>query len=266
MAFDIANFEQDVLERSREVPVLVDFWAPWCGPCRILGPVLEKLATEAEGRWTLAKVNTETHPDLGGRYGVRGIPDVRLFVDGEVVDGFMGALPEPAVLDWLARALPSAEDREVAAALAHVDSLGSAADATTELERLLCLHPDRADLRFALARRILFSEPTRAAALMDRLEPRGVDPAVVEGVRTVARTLSGVSEAGVRDVLDQALPSFQKGNMDEGLSVLIAGVAAGEGAVRDGLRALVVAVFHFLGHDDPLTGRYRQALSQALYV
>ena len=266
MAFDIANFEQDVLDRSREVPVLVDFWAPWCGPCRILGPVLEKLAGESEGRWTLAKVNTETHPDLGARYGVRGIPDVRLFVDGEVVDGFMGALPEPAILEWLAKALPSPEDREVAAAMAQVDALGSAAEARAELERLLALHPHRADIRFALARRILFTDPTQAASLMDRLEPRGVDPAVVEGVRTVARTLSGVSDAGVQEVLARALPSFQNGDMDQGLSVLVAGVAEGEGAVRDGLRALVVAVFHFLGHDHPLTGRYRQALSQALYV
>jgi putative thioredoxin len=266
MAYEIDNFDEDVLSRSSVTPVLVDFWAPWCGPCRMLGPVLEKLAGEAQGRWVLAKVNTEVHPEPGARYGVRGIPDVRLFVDGEVVDGFMGALPEPAIRAWLDRAIPSAEDREIRGALREAQEAPSSPEGIARLEALFIQHPDRPDVRFALARGILFEDPARAASLVERIEPRGVDPAAVEGVRTVARSVSGVSESGVRGVLDEALPMLQVGDLDRGLAVLVAGVAESEGAVRDGLRGLVVAIFHLLGHDHPLTASYRQALSRALYV
>ena len=104
------SFDEDVIQTSHRKPVVVDFWAPWCAPCRILGPTLEKLAKESGGRWRLVKINSDTFPDLAQRYGIRGIPAVKLFVDGAVKDEFVGALPEPAVRQWLDRALPSSQN------------------------------------------------------------------------------------------------------------------------------------------------------------
>ena len=105
---NVTNFELDVIQRSKETPVLVDFWAAWCAPCRILGPTLEKVEADAQGAWVLAKVDTETFPDIAMEYGVRGIPSCKLFIDGQVVDEFVGAYPESMVREFMNSALSRA--------------------------------------------------------------------------------------------------------------------------------------------------------------
>ncbi len=101
------KFQTEVLDKSHDKPVLVDFWAPWCGPCRVLGPTLDTLARESGGDWRLVKINTDAHPDLSQRFGIRGIPAVKLFVDGAVAAEFTGALPEAEVRRWLGTHLPT---------------------------------------------------------------------------------------------------------------------------------------------------------------
>ena len=103
--YDVQDFQKDVIERSKETPVLVDFWAAWCAPCLMLGPVLEQAADEANSAWVLAKVDTERFPQDAMNYGVRSIPNVKLFINGEVVDEFIGAIPKPAVVDFMSKAL-----------------------------------------------------------------------------------------------------------------------------------------------------------------
>lgn len=110
MSYDVSDFQTEVLDASHEHPVLADFWAEWCGPCRALGPILEKLASEAEGRWRLAKVDTEAFPETAAREGVRGLPNVKLYVEGRVADEFLGALPEDQIREWLERTLPDPEE------------------------------------------------------------------------------------------------------------------------------------------------------------
>ncbi|MCB1123351.1 MAG: thioredoxin [Verrucomicrobiae bacterium] len=108
MSHEVSDFQKEVIARSREVPVVVDFWAPWCGPCRMLGPVIEKLASESGGRWDLVKVNTDHNPDIARQYQIRGIPNLKLFIDGRVVGEAVGAQPEPMLRQWIDRYLPTA--------------------------------------------------------------------------------------------------------------------------------------------------------------
>src|SRR5438067_2050881 len=140
MVLEVSDFQADVLEASRAKPVVVDFWAPWCGPCRMLGPVLEKLASTNDGSWTLAKVNTDENAEVSRRYGIMSIPAVKLFVDGEVVDEFIGALPEPAVREWLDKAVPSERKARLTEAKAAIEA-GESERAAAILEQVLEAEP-----------------------------------------------------------------------------------------------------------------------------
>ena len=158
MTLEVANFENDVIEASRSKPVLVDFWAEWCGPCRMLGPVLEKLADENSETWTLAKVNTDENPAVAQRYRISSIPAVKLFVDGEVADEFIGALPEQQVRDWLEKALPSETKRMVDAAEALI-AQSDEAGAEALLRDALAQEPDNTRAGVLLARLLVLRDP-----------------------------------------------------------------------------------------------------------
>ncbi len=271
MAFEVQNFEEEVLRASHEKPVLVDFWAPWCGPCRVLGPVLEKLARENGATWKLAKVNADVHPELSMRYGVRGIPAVKLFVNGQVVDEFTGALPEPAVRQWLDKALPSEWKQwlsEAETALAE----GDAERAERLLRRVLEAQPTNPQAQALLAQIRVFDDPEEAARLAagaSTAEPRFLH--LAEAVKTIARLLrlqqnpDALPDEPGKEAYRAALDALARRDFDTALERFIEVIRMNRYYDDDGSRKACIALFNLLGEQHPVTRRHRRTFDMALY-
>jgi putative thioredoxin len=263
---DVSNFEEQVLAASREKPVLVDFWAPWCGPCRQLGPILEKLAEEPGAPFTLAKLNTDENQATAAQYGIRSIPAVKLFIDGEVVDEFIGALPEAQVRAWLSRAVPSETRRIVSDARAALDA-GDAGRAESLLEEALTLEPVNADAALLLAKLVVLKDPARAEKLS---HAPGAPFDEAQAVRRVAEMLTDGVPADLPD--DPARESYaagvealRAGELDAALAGLIDSVRRNKRYHEDAARRTALALFSVLGDKHELTRKHRRPLEMALF-
>ncbi len=274
-----ADFNQIVIEGSKQVPVIVDFWAEWCGPCKALKPILEKLAEEYQGKFILAKVNSDENQELANRYGVRGIPNVKAFFKGELVDEFSGALPEGAVREFLDKLIPSPADEVREAAMQVYREQNDSGRALQMLAEASKLDPQNERVRIDAAEIMLDSgKVDEAKRLLNSLYTTTIAEARVQKLlarlefaanngdsdtaELEARIAKNENDLAARLELAKALVNLQQfaPAMDQLLEI----IARDRAFEDDVARTTMLTIFNLLGGAGPLVSEYRKKLASAL--
>ena len=240
-----STFESAVIERSRAVPVVVDFWAEWCGPCRQLGPVLERSVAAREGKVELAKIDVDANPQVARAFAIQSIPAVKAFRDGQMVAEFVGAQPPAAVESFLDSLLPS-----------EADELVARGDEES-LRRAVELEPSRAEAAVPLAR-LLYGrgDPDGALAILQQVP----GSFAADGLAARIELESGEPTEDLRD----AFAAMDAGDQERALDLLIGALPSADGA-KDDIRRVVVGILDELGVENPLARDSRRRLASALY-
>ena len=272
------DFQKEVVDRSHEVPVLVDFWAAWCGPCRVLGPTLERLANEAQGKFVLAKIDIDRSPRHAQAFGVKGIPTVIAFRDGKLIAEFSGALPEESVREFLRKVMPSPAD----GLFSRAEKLRSTEPEKAEAlyREALSAEPGHPGAAVGLAEILVArGETVEAAALVDPLVPAGplVDRAAqLQSEIKLRNRKPEMSESELRSQIAESTEPgpllLELGNLlasekryPEALEVLLQAARADRKLAEGEAKSLMLEIFHAVGVRSPLADDYRTLLTRLLY-
>ncbi|MDZ4747760.1 MAG: thioredoxin [Saprospiraceae bacterium] len=250
------DFQKEVIGQSFQLPVLVDFWAPWCGPCKVLGPVIEQLAQEQGDQWRLVKVNTEDQQEVAARYNIRSIPNVKLFYRGEVIDEFTGALTRQMILEWLKHALPNA-------GLLALDQLLAEKEIpeTSDLEILMDRFPESPEIRIVLSQLILWDSPEKVHPTLETIKMGTPFYDKATYLRDISSFLEWSSDD---EDLMQIQKLFRTGSLEEAIPMVIKVLGKDNKKGEGKLSKAAIGIFNTLGTQHPLTKTYRRQLDMVL--
>lgn len=269
-----ATFYREVIEKSFAVPVVVDFWAPWCSPCRVLGPALEKVVGEYAGKVILAKLDVESCPDLAQQYAVRGIPAVKLFLEGNVAAEFTGAMPEPQVREFLRQAVPSGADDLVRQAKEQKEK-GHLSEAESLARKALQEAPEhQVALEIVATAAMAAGRVDEATEFVNRMESLSKNMQFfTEGAEFWRMGAQPAADAETLDAPPEDLDAktaraarlASKGEFVQALDLLLE-IVETDKSFRDGLaRKAIVSIFVVMGLTSPVVKEYQSRLAQLLF-
>ncbi|MDF1751808.1 MAG: thioredoxin [Verrucomicrobiales bacterium] len=260
MSHEVVDFQKQVIERSHDVPVVVDFWATWCGPCVSFGPVIEKAAKEADGAWELVKVDSDKHPDLSTQYGIRSLPTIKLFKNGVIVDEKLGAMPEPALKEWIQPHLESAEPADDRIDRVR-DAIGEGdfETATSLLEEVLKDQPGNEDVKFMRIQAALAMEPASVAGLVKEFELGSAYHERAQYLNELAKLIIAGGEGEFQNGLD----SLRKIQLPEAAAQWIT-VLEGD-RNHDGAKTGLKNLFLYLGREHAVTQEFQPKFASILF-
>ena len=265
-----ADFEYEVLAYSQQAPVVVDFWAEWCAPCRTLGPLLERLAQEGQGSFRLAKVNVDDNPNLALRYGVHGIPAVKAFRDGKMVAEFTGVQPEPRLREFLRALAPSKSD--LALEKGHsLLAMRQSLQAETAFRAVIKEFPENPVAQLGLAKSLLLQgESQESSQILSRF-PASREYAAAQTLLPLSLALSDLDQDRLKDddpldpAFNQALRLVKRGNIEAAMDGLLDILRENKHYADGRARLTLVALLELLGENNPVTRQYRAELASVLF-
>lgn len=260
------SFEKEVLQASYEKPVLVDFWAEWCGPCRMLGPTLEQLAQEQSDKWTLVKVNTEEHQELSQQYQIMSIPAVKLFYQGEVIGEFVGALPKNSIIRWLEAHLPTEEKgilKDLKEKYPNIPDR-AALDTLNELEKDF---PEDQGFLTEWLKHLIFFDPEKAINVAHEkgIINQSVDLAEDLHVIRDWMQLPEEPDSAISAKLCSAREAILSGKHEDAINLINESLLIDKTYADELPRRIGVALFRIWGTENPLTLKHRKVFDMYLY-
>jgi len=274
MAYEMKDFNKDVIESSDNIPVVIDFWAEWCGPCRMLSPTLEKLAGQAAGKWKLVKINTEEFPQIAAQFRVRSIPSVKMVYQKSILAEFTGALPEHQIRKWLQDNLPASEDEnDSKEAYEKYLKDGNRDKAREVLANMVNGNTDDKDRLALLAMLYLPDDLDKAGQYMKTLseEPKyEIEQQTFETIQHLIKVAN--NKVRVTGNNDSVVAEYKAGaqllsenNFEGALERFIDCLIKDRSMDNEGPRKACIAIFTLLGNEHPVTRQYRRRFSMALY-
>ncbi len=264
LPYQLTNFKKDVLDQSQHIPVLVDYWASWCEPCMFLGPIVEKLAKEASDKWKLIKINTEEHSEIANEWGIRGVPNLKLFYKGQVIADLAGAMPEPEMRIWIDQKLPS-EAKSLVLEASQQLANGNFDAGIELLEKSITVDNDLKEAKLLLSKHIIWDHPARVIKLVSEINHIEEAEELVLLANFLSTPLLKGNAKAPSKVFAKVQAYLQLKNIEPAIELLIKEITVDRAYENRLGERLSIAVFRILGESNAITKKFRRQFDKALY-